>query len=147
MKKRKKKNAIKYSKLFILSSFFLFVVMIARLLQLSLSDEIDGTNLKKLASKRTTKTITLSAKRGNIFDKNGDTLAQTVSSYKIIAYLDPSRTTNKNKPEHVVDKEKTARELAPILEMDENEILGYLNKEGVYQTEFGSKGKIKTCGY
>lgn len=140
MKKGNKKDNVRYSKLVIFGSLFLFALMIGRLLQLSLSKEIDGINLEELASKRTTKTTILSAKRGSIYDVNSETLAQTVSSYKIIAYLDPIRTTNKNKPQHVVDKETTAKSLAPILGMGEEEILTYLNKSGVYQTEFGSKG-------
>lgn len=140
MKKGNKKDNVRYSKLVIFGSLFLFALMIGRLLQLSLSKEIDGINLEELASKRTTKTTILSAKRGSIYDVNSETLAQTVSSYKIIAYLDPIRTTNKNKPQHVVDKENTAKSLAPILGMGEEEILTYLNKSGVYQTEFGSKG-------
>lgn len=140
MKKRKKVNSVRYSKTVILGSLFLFVLMIARLLQLSLSKEIDGINLKELASKRTTKTVVLSAKRGSIYDCNGEVLAQTVSSYKLIAYLDKKRTTNKNNPQHVVNKEETAKKLAPILGMSEDEVLSYLNKTGVYQTEFGSKG-------
>lgn len=139
--KKRKKNNIKYSKIVIFTSLFLFAWMIVRLTQLSLSPEIDGTNLKTLASKRTTKTETLPAKRGSIYSQTGDVLAQNVSSYKLIAYLDPKRTTNKKKPQHVINKEETAKALAPILEMTEEEILAYLSKENVYQTEFGSKGK------
>ena len=115
--------------------------MIARVTQLALSKEIDGVNLKRLASQRTTKTEVLPAKRGTIYSENGDIIAQNVSSYKLIAYLDEKRTTNKNNPQHVVDKEKTAEALAPILEMTKEEILVYLQKENVYQTEFGTKGK------
>ena len=139
--KKKKRNNIKYSKGIIIGSLLLFVVLILRLAQLSLSTEIDGTNLKELASKRTTRTDTILAKRGTIFSSDGETLAQNVSSYKIIAYLDEKRTTNPNKPQHVVDKEKTAKELAPILGIEEAKILEYLSKQNVYQTEFGSKGK------
>lgn len=136
-----KRNNIKYSMTIIIISLFLFVLMIVRLLQLGLSKEIDGTNLKELANKRTTKTELIHAKRGNIYTDDGDILAQNVASYKIIAYLDPKRTTNEEKPQHVVDKAKTAKELSPILEIPEEEILHYLSKENVYQTEFGSKGK------
>ena len=58
MKKRKKKtrNNVKFSKLIILFSLFLFAIMIARLTELSLSKKIDGVDLQALASKRTTKT-------------------------------------------------------------------------------------------
>lgn len=138
---KKKRNNIRYSKTVIIISLLLFVAMIGRVTQLALAKEIDGINLQALANKRTTKTETLPAKRGSIYSVNGDVLAQNVSSYKLIAYLDEKRTTKKSKPEHVVDKEKTAKELAPILNMTEEEILKYLNKENVYQTEFGSHGK------
>lgn len=142
--KGKKRNNIKYSKGGIIISLLLFVTMIARLTQLALFREIDGVNLKELASKRTTKTETITARRGNIYSNDGDILAQNVASYKIIAYLDAKRTTNKDNPQHVVDKEKTAKELAPILGIEEEEILKYLSKENVYQTEFGTKGKNLT---
>ena len=108
---------------------------------MGLSKKIDGINLRELASKRTTKTDIDVAKRGTIFSNNGDVLAQNVSSYKLIAYLDPKRTTNENRPQHVIDKGDTAEKLAPILGMEKEEILGYLEKENVYQTEFGTKGK------
>ncbi len=141
MRKKKGKNSIKYSALVIFVSLFLFGLMIFRLIVLSVSSEIDDTNLKELASKRTTKTTTIKAKRGTIYSANGDVLAQNIASYKLIAYLDSKRTTDKNNPQHVVDKEKTAELLAPILNMEKDEILKYLNKKNVYQTEFGSHGK------
>ena len=140
-KKRIIKNNIRYSRVLILCSLLLFCLMIGRLIQLGVSEKIDGVNLKELASRRTTKKDIINATRGTIYSSDGDVLAQNVASYKIIAYLDPVRTTNPKRPQHVVDKEKTAQELAPILEIDYETILGYLNKEGVYQTEFGTKGK------
>ena len=139
--KKRKKNNIRYSKIVIFTSLFLFVCMIGRVIQLGLSTEVDGVNLKELASKRTTATEKLSAERGSVYTSDGEALAQNVSSYKLIAYLDKKRTTNKKNPQHVVDKEKTAKALAPILGMEEDEVLKYLSKEGVYQTEFGAKGK------
>ena len=139
--KKRKKNNIKYSKIVIFASLFLFACMIGRVIQLGLSSEVDGVNLKELASKRTTATETLSAERGSIYTSDGDPLAQNVASYKLIAYLDSKRTTDKDNPQHVVDKEKTAKDLAPILGMTEEEVMTYLSKENVYQTEFGSKGK------
>lgn len=141
MKHKKKRNNIRYSKMIVGLSLFLFVIIIFRVSELALSKEIDGINLKELASKRTTRTEVIQAKRGNIYSSDGDILAENVSSYKLIAYLDESRTTNEEKPQHVVDKEKTAKELAPILGLDEETVLKYLTKENVYQTEFGSNGK------
>lgn len=144
MKNKKKRNRIKYNALVVFGSLFLFVLIMLRTSQLALSDKIDGINLKELASKRTTKTEVLPAKRGTIYSNDKEVLAQNVSSYKLIAYLDEKRTTNKAKPQHVVDKEKTAEALSQILEMEKEEILKYLNKENIYQTEFGTKGKNLT---
>ena len=141
MKHKKRKNNIKYSKIFIFISLLLFCLMIFRVIQLGMSKEIDGINLKSLASNRTTRTDVEEAKRGTIFSSNGDVLAQNVSSYKLIAYLDSKRTTNPKRPQHVVDKEETAEKLAPILGMEKEEILAFLSKENLYQTEFGTKGK------
>ena len=139
--KKRRKNSIQYSRIIIFLSLLLFCVMIGRVIQLGMSEEIDGINLKTLASKRTTKTDIISAQRGAIYSSDGDVLAQNVASYKLIAYLDSKRTTNPKKPQHVVDKQLTAEKLAPILGMEVDEVLLYLNKEGVYQTEFGTRGK------
>ena len=141
MKKKKRRNNVKYGKVLIIFSLFLFGLMILRLVQLSTSKEIDDVNLQKLANSRTTRTDKLQAKRGTIYSANEDILAQNVISYKLIAYLSKSRTTNEKKPQHVVDKELTAEKLAPILGMEKEEILKYLNKENLYQTEFGTRGR------
>ncbi len=138
---KRKKNAVTYSGFVIILSLFLFGIMIARVCYLALSKEVDGYNLQKLGESRTTKTDTIYATRGSILSSNGDLLAQNVTSYKLIAYLDPKRTTKKNNPQHVVDKEKTAKELSPILGIEEKTLLKYLSKENVYQVEFGTKGK------
>lgn len=132
---------VKISNLALICALFSIGILIARCAQLALSEEIDGVNLQVLASNRVTKKNTISASRGTIFDTNGNVLAQDVSSYTLIAYLDESRTTDENNPQHVVDKENTALVLSAILEMDYDTILKYLNKENVYQTEFGTKGK------
>ena len=84
---KRKKNNIRYSGWMIILSLFLFVIFIYRLSYLSLSKEVDGLNLKELASRRTTATSLIYAKRGSIYAKNGDLLAQNVTSYKLIAYL------------------------------------------------------------
>ena len=141
MKNKLEKNDIKISAFLVVIALVFFIVIGVRVAQLALSDEIDGINLQVFASNRTTKTEILTGKRGTIYDKNGDVLAQNVSSYTLIAYLDENRTTNINNPKHVVDKEYTARMLATVLDISEEKLLTYLSKENVYQTEFGSKGK------
>jgi len=77
--------------------------------------------------------------RGTIYDTNGNALAQDVSSYTLIAYLDEGRSTENN-IRHVVDKEKTAKELAKYISTSYERILELLNKDA-YQVEFGTGGK------
>lgn len=140
MKKRVGNN-IKISKLVLITALFLFVAIILRASQLALADEIDDVNLQEFAKKRTTKKEIIKAPRGTIYTSDGEVLAQNVSSYTIIAYLDPKRTEDESKPQHVIDKAVTAKALAPILNLNEDKILEYLSKENIYQTEFGVQGR------
>jgi penicillin-binding protein 2B len=136
----KKKRVIKVHKPIVFIMALLFVFIIIKLCYVGLSSEVDGINLKEFASNRNTKEETLYASRGDILDKNGDVLATTVNSYTVIAYLSDSRTTNPNKPEHVVDKEYTAKCLSELLGADYDYILDRLN-QNKYQVQFGSKGE------
>ena len=119
----------------------MFLVITLRVSYIALSKEVDDINIQELASKRTTKTTILKANRGTIFDNSSNVLAQDVSSYTLIAYLDSTRTTDPDNPNHVVDKENTALVLSALLGMEYETVISYLNKENVYQTEFGVKGR------
>ena len=137
----RREKKVKVSNLVLIIALLFFLLLSARIAYIALSPEVDNINIQELASKRTTKTIILNANRGTIFDNSSNILAQDVSSYTLIAYLDPKRTEDIKEPKHVVDKENTALVLAKILDMDYDTVLNYLNKEGVYQTEFGVKGR------
>lgn len=135
----KKKATVKISKFVMLIVAFLFVAAIVKLSYVVLSDKVDGINLQAMSASITTVERTLYASRGEIFDVNGEKLATTVNSYNVIAYLDSSRTTDSDNPRHVVDKEATAKALAPLLGMSEERILELLNKD-LYQTQLGPGG-------
>lgn len=124
-----------------LIGLFLFGILIWRVSFLATAKEIDNIDIQKFASNRNSTTKVLAAKRGTIYDVNGNVLAQNVSSYTLIAYLDERRTIDPNKPQHVVDIEHTAEELAKVLDVSYNTLVGLLSKKGVYQTEFGTAGR------
>ena len=134
-------NKVRIYKLEFIVALLLFCAILARLIYLNLATEIDGINLKEFAKNRNTTKETLYATRGTIYDLNNEILAQTVDSYTIIAYLDKSRSKNQVTPKHVVDKEMTAEKLSPILNMDKNTILNILKQKGLYQVEFGTRGR------
>jgi Cell division protein FtsI/penicillin-binding protein 2 len=145
MKKRSELSNVKFNALFIIVGLLFFVGIIARTAQLSLSEEIDDINLQQFAANRTIRNETLYAKRGSIFDVKGNILAQNVSSYTLLAYVNPSRTTDPNKPMHVVDAEYTAEQLSTVLNISKEDILKQLVKieanPKLYQVEFGTKAK------
>ena len=126
--------------------FFIIIVLFARYCYLALSPEINGRNMKVFAANRNTVSRILTAKRGTIYDMSGNVLAQTVSSYTLIAYLDEERST-KTQINHVKDIDSTAKALAPVLGADEESLKKMLQKgkdEGKYQIEFGTAGKNLT---
>ena len=96
--------------------------------------------MQEFASNRNTYSSLLHAQRGTIYDSQGDILAQDVSSYTVIAYLDESRTGSSKTLYHVADKQMTAEALAPLLNMEVDEILELLNRD-VYQVELGPGGR------
>lgn len=128
----KKRVTIKISKFIILVVAFLFVAIICKLSYVVLSDKVDGINLKDKSTSISTVKKTLYADRGNIYDINGEELASTVNSYTVIAYLNSNKT-------NVSDKEKTAKELSPILNMTEEKLIELLNKK-LYQVELRPGG-------
>lgn len=138
---KRKRSRVRVSKLFILVFFCAFVVSMGKLVFVSVSSNVDGKDLTAFAKNRNTKKRTLHASRGNIYDVNGEAIAQNVNSYTLIAYLSESRTTNPKNPQHVVDKEATAKALSEVLDIDYEYALGRLNIKGAYQVEFGTKGK------
>lgn len=140
MKKKVNVNKIKLNKLILIFILLFFVVVIGRMTVLALSNKIDGINIKEFVANRNTRKKTIYAKRGTIYDNVGNTLAQTVNSYTVIAYLSESRSEGFKTPQHVVDKEKTAKELSPIIGMSEEAILALLNRNA-YQVELGPGGR------
>ena len=139
--KKKVSNKIHISRFVFIFGLFLFLVIIGRLIFLNLSPVIDGINLKTFSKNRNTTKETLYARRGTIYDKNKEVLAETVDSYTVIAYLDKSRSKNSIKPKHIVDARDAASKLSPLINMPEDRIYNLLTQKGLYQVELGPGGK------
>lgn len=140
---RKKINAdkIKINKFLFVMVFFLFAIFIGRLSYLCVVDyRVEDSTLSAFIKDRNINEEVLMPIRGSILDKSGNVLAQSVSSYTVIAYLSETRSEGSDTPLHVVDKEMTAEKLAPLINMSESEILELLNKDA-YQVELGPGGR------
>ena len=130
-------NVPKYFSVFV---FFSFILIVGQMTYISLFPTLYGRNMDEFAASRNTYSTTLYAQRGNLFDSEGSLLALNVSSYTVIAYLSPNRTGSSKTPLHVVDKEKTAEALSPLLNMTKERIIELLNKD-LYQVELGPGGR------
>ncbi|SMQ70196.1 penicillin-binding protein 2B [Bacillus sp. OV166] len=122
----------------------LFFVLLFRYFSIQISGEVDGQPLAAKAQEKYSREGNLAALRGNILDRNGGVIAEDTNAYKLIAILDKKMTTNPKNPQHVKNPDKTAKELAKYLEMDESEIYSILTtgiRNKKFQVEFGKEGK------
>lgn len=138
---KSKKRRIGIIPISFILTVIIFAIIIVKLLYVAISPTVDGMDLNKFALSRTTTSKKIEASRGTIYDYNGEILAQNVTSYTVIAYLDESRTKDADNPRHVVDKEKTAQMLSEVLNADKNVLFKLLNQKGLYQTELGIAGR------
>ncbi|MGJ7034042.1 penicillin-binding protein [Anoxybacillus eryuanensis] len=112
----------------------LFFLLFGRFVYLQATGVADGQVLAVEAQKRYLKKQTLEAKRGTIFDRDGEIIAEDIPSYTVAAILDPDM------PQHVTDPEETARKLAPLLNMNVADVERILKKKA-NQVEFGPNGR------
>ena len=141
MKKEKiKSNIIIYKWLYVLI-FLFFVIFAFRLSYLCLVDyKVGDSTITAFINNRNTIEEVIYPTRGDILDKNGNVLAQSVSSYTVIAYLSETRSEGSEEPLHVVDKKATAEALSPLINMRVEDIMKLLEKDA-YQVELGPGGR------
>lgn len=130
----------------ILIIFFvaIFLILTGRFLYIQATGEINDVSLKEWAEKKRTSSYTLSAERGRIFDNNGMTLAYDRPTYRLYAIIDKAYSGESKEPKHVIDPQKAAEQLAPLLDLKASEISSELEngiEKGSFQVEFGKKGK------
>ena len=93
-----------------LAAFFvLFLVLVARLFYLQ---AIAAEDLQRRAQAQWTSESVIAPTRGGIYDRNGAALALSATAYTVSA-----------SPRQVKDARSFARALAPVLDMEESEIV------------------------
>ncbi len=144
-RKRKyaKKTSKKTNKLFVNLIMLLlalaFVVVEIRFFHIATTNQIENIEIKDFSDQLSTKVQIMPSNRGKIYGDNDTLLAYDINTYTLLAYLDASRTGNSRILYHVVDKQKTAELLAPILDTTPENLMTYLSKDK-YQTKFGFVG-------
>ncbi|CAM4042754.1 penicillin-binding transpeptidase domain-containing protein [Lederbergia lenta] len=136
-----KKNRNKGAAFLFIIFGVLFFVLIVRFITIQYTGEAEGKVLAAKAAQTYLRKDVIKSKRGTIYDRKGEVIAEDSASYTLVAILDEKLTTDPEHPNHVVDLEKTAAELAKNIEMEESEIYSRLAKEGRKQVEFGRAGR------
>ena len=149
MEKKKRKTSktspINRSKRAGMMIFFTISVILLALaihfIYVSATRTVKGRKLSESELKHFVSNQTVQAKRGGIFDSTGQVLAENTTTYNLYAIVDKSYKYN-GKALYVVNKKKTAKFLAKVIDMKESDILKRLNaKKGTFQVEFGSAGQ------
>lgn len=122
----------------------LFVIILLNILFVNFTGIhlVSGNNIGAFKSERDTKTEQINAKRGTIYDRNGEVIAKESNTYTIVAYLSKDRIDRaNNQPAYVTNPSEYAAKLSKVLKADESELNKLLSQENLYQTYLGTKGK------
>jgi penicillin-binding protein 2B len=136
-----KKHTSRGAAVLILIFALLFFTLTARFFYIQATGKAEGQALAAIAQKKHERKAVIEGQRGTIYDRTGEAIAHDTGAYTVVAILDPSQTKNPKKPMHVKDPEKTARKLAPLLNMEEQKLEGLMSKKGRIQVELGPGGR------
>ncbi len=99
--------------LWVLGIFLFFIsVLFGRFVYIQASKEVQGQDLQALIEQRWSQTHSIEGKRGTILDREGESIAEEVASYTMIAVLDDSYGN------HVTDPNEAAERIGSVLDLD-----------------------------
>ena len=107
----------------------IFVLILGRIGYLQF---VDGNHLKELAYQQQTINQILSPKRGNIYDSTGKALA--ISAQVDTVTINPTKIVDSSDDKTKELKEKVAKGLSDIFELDYNEVLQKVNSTSQVET-------------
>ena len=112
-------------------------IAIFRFTQISLFKTSNGQDLTAYHETGTKRSSITEARRGSIFDQQGNPIAMDTTSYSLFAVL----RSDWGDTNLVKDPDVTAKALAKHLGLDRDMILAQLTQNNVYQVEFGNAGQ------
>ena len=101
-----------------------------------------GVNLVKEAKKVHQTTLTVPAKRGTIYDRNGTPIAEDATSYNVYAVIDKEYKSANGDVLYVEESQynKVAEIFHKYLDMEETYVKNQLSQPNLKQVSFGAKG-------
>ena len=115
--------------------FIAFLILICLIVRLGYIQLIQGKELAELAYQQQTLDRSINPKRGTIYDRNGNALA--VSSTVETVSVNPGNISKEN-------KEKVAKKLSEIFELDYDTVLKKVSKRSSIETIIKKVDKEKT---
>lgn len=112
------------------------LLLILRFGQLTINKTVNNVDLVEYGQNNENRSSIAEARRGTIFDKNGQPIAMDTTSYSMYAVLNSSWDDNV-----VEDPDYTARVLSQLIDLSQNQILDILLTPEVNQVEFGNAGR------
>ncbi len=140
IKKISKNQKIVGIGLFLVFAAF-FIVLSLRLFYIAVGKNVNHNNLVSKTQQLYTQTQTLKARRGSIYDSDGQPIAEDTSTYSMYAILDKGQAQvgSNNHPLYVTNKTQVAKVLSKYLPISEKKAYQYLNPNGhPFQVQFGS---------
>lgn len=125
-----------------LLAVFLFAVFLINFAVIIGTGKKFGVDLVKEAKKVHQTTRTVPAKRGTIYDRNGNPIAEDATSYNVYAIIDKNYKSATGKILYVEDSQyNTVAEIFhKYLDMDESYVKEQLSQQNLKQVSFGTKG-------
>lgn len=124
--------------------FLIFVIFIGRFFYVGVFHKVAGIDLNKKVAQLYANKTQIKAKRGSIYDTNGNTIAEDTTTYSVYVVLSKSAVYY-GKRAYLADKdkEKAARVLSKNLPISYEKVYQILNPDNpdLYQVELGTAGK------
>ena len=125
-----------------LLAVFLFAVFLVNFAVIIGTGTKFGVNLVKEANKVHQTTLTVPAKRGTIYDRNGTPIAEDATSYNVYAVIDKEYKSANGDVLYVEESQynKVAEIFHKYLDMEETYVKNQLSQPNLKQVSFGAKG-------
>lgn len=137
-----RRNQKTFGMWFFLVAAIIFILFTVRFSYIAIFKDVQNHNLKSQAAKLYTSSQVIQAKRGTVYDADGNPIATDTSKYTVYAIIDSSYRSASGKALYVTNKKKTAKVLAKYLDLSEAQILKILSpsSKGIFQVQFGTAG-------
>ncbi len=137
-----RRNRKTFGMWFFLVAAIIFILFTVRFSYIAIFRDVQNHNLKSQAAKLYTSSQVIQAKRGTVYDADGNPIATDTSKYTVYAIIDSSYRSASGKALYVTNKKKTAKVLAKYLDLSEAQILKILSpsSKGIFQVQFGTAG-------